>query len=284
MADIRLIVTDLDGTFLATHNDAHPENARALRHARQNGITVCACTGRSWTMCRHVVKRYGFDPYTITSGGAAIIDADTEQALYAKTMAPTALLPLLYASWRTGIETIEVFAADVCAAFGQGVEDKFLRARVRNAVMPEGEREHYRPYDDFLEMFHAMKDKSELVYLTTKERMGLMPAKLMEIIDKLNAFELTSSSQGCVDVLPRGCDKAKALERLCALLGIARENVMAIGDGENDIPMLRYAGVGVAMGQADDAVKRAADIVTVDHRDAGMAKAVYEVAMGYVFD
>ena len=68
------------------------------------------------------------------------------------------------------------------------------------------------------------------------------------------------------------------------MLGIAREAVLAIGDQENDIPMLRWAGVGVAMGQADEKVKRAADRVTAHYKDAGVAKAIYEVALDYCFD
>lgn len=284
MADIRLIVTDLDGTFLVTHNDAHSENVRAMHHAQDNGILVSACTGRSWTMCRYVIDRYGFDPWTITSGGAAIINAENEQPLFLRTIQPTALLPLLYASWRTGIETMEVFSTDERAAFGTGLADKALRIQVRNAVIPRNLWENYQPYSKFLDLFYAMETKSELVYLITRHASGLLPKRLADIIDQLDAFDLTISTQGCVDVLPRGCDKARALMRLCRMLNIDRENVMAIGDQENDISMLRWAGVGVAMGHADEMVKRAADIVTVDNRDAGVAKAIYEVAMGYQFD
>jgi len=284
MADIRLIVTDLDGTFLATHNDAHPENVRAMRHAQDNGILICACTGRSWTMCRYVVKRYGFDPWAITSGGAAIIDADTEEPLYLRTIQPTALLPLLYASWRTGIEAFQVMCTDECAAFGKDIEDRAIRVQVRNAVIPQNQWENYKPYKKFLDLFYAVEQKSELVYLFTKEQTGLLPARLVDIIDRLDAFDLTISGSGSVDILPRGCDKGRTLQRLCRMLQIDRENVMAIGDQENDIPMLRWAGVGVAMGQAGEMVKRAADVVTVDNRDAGVAKAIYEVALGYNFD
>lgn len=284
MADIRLIVTDLDGTFLTGHNDPHPENVRALKEAQQAGILVCACTGRAWNMCRHVVKKSGFDRYTITSGGSAIVDAHTQQPLFQRTMQPTALLPLLYTAWRTGIARMDVFNTAFTGSFGQGLEDKVLRVRVRNAVMPQDEWEDFRAYRKFLDLFYAMEDKSELVYLTTGNERGDMPDKLREIIDALDAFDLTVSAAGCIDVLPRGCDKSTALIRLCRMLGIAREEVLAIGDQENDIPMLRWAGVGVAMGQSDEKVKRAADRVTAHYKDAGVAKAIYEVALDYCFD
>ncbi len=167
-----MIVTDLDGTFLVTHNDTHSENIRAVRQAQNNGILVCACTGRSWTMCRYVVKRYGFDPWTITSGGAAIIDADSEEPLFLRTIQPTALLPLLYASWRTGIETTEVFCTDERAAFGKGLADKALRVQVRNAVIPQNQREIFRPNTKFHDLLYAVEYKSELVYMITKQRTG----------------------------------------------------------------------------------------------------------------
>jgi len=284
MADIRLIVTDLDGTFLTTHRDAHAENVRAMRHAQDSGIMVCACTNRSWTMCRYVVKRYGFDPPTITSGGAAIIDADTEEPLFLRTIQPTALLPLLYASWHTGIETMDVCCSDVRASFGKDVEEKAMRIQVRNAVIPKEMWENHRIYHDFLGLFYAVENKSELVALTTKGQMGLLPDRLADILEQLDAFELALSEDGSIEVIPKGCGKMYALQHLCRLLHIERENVLAIGDQEHDIPMIRWAGVGVAMGQSDDLVKRAADSVTVDYRDAGVAKAIYEIAMGYEFD
>ena len=233
------------------------------------------------SICCQAVR---IDPWTITSGGAAIMDADNEEALFLRTIQPTALLPLLYASWRTGIETMEVFSTDERACFGMGLTEQALRVQIRNAVIPQNLWENYQPYAKFLDLFYAVENKSELVYLITKENTGLMPRRLHEIIEQLDAFDLTISSTGCVDVLPRGCDKERALVRLCRMLNIHRENVMAIGDQENDISMIRWAGVGVAMGQADEMVRRAADIVTVDNRDAGVAKAIYEVAMGYQFD
>ena len=284
MADIRLIVTDLDGTFLFTHKDAHQENVRAIRLAQQQGIRVCACTGRSWTMCRSVIHQYEFDPLVITSGGAAIIDARTGEPLFLRTIAPTALLALLYSAWHTGIETMEVYCTDECASFGRGMEERALRAQVRNAVLAPEERENYKTYYDFLDLFYSVEYRSELVSLITRDRSGLMPERLAEIVEKLEAFHVTVSGGGCVDLVSAGCTKETAVQRLCRMLRIPRENVMAIGDQEHDIPMMRWAGVGVAMGQADALVKRAADIITADNRDAGVAKAIYEVAMGYSFD
>ena len=140
------------------------------------------------------------DRYTITSGGSAIVDAHTQQPLFQRTMQPTALLlPLLYTAWRTGIARMDVFNTAFTGSFGQGLEDKVLRVRVRNAVMPQDEWEDFRAYRKFLDLFYAMEDKSELVYLTTGNERGDMPDKLREIIDALDAFDLTVSAAGCID-------------------------------------------------------------------------------------
>jgi Cof subfamily protein (haloacid dehalogenase superfamily) len=278
MAEIRLIVTDLDGTFLVSGNDAHAENARAIRHAQEHGIMVCAVTSRSWTMCRSVVRRYGFEPYTIASGGACIVENQTDQPLFIKTIQPTALLPLLYTAYHTGIEAMQVCCIDECAVFGQAAEDRFGRRARADA------QQNILLYRSFLDFFYSVEARSEQVCLFTKENAGLLPATLSEIVEALDAFDLTTNSDGAVGALPRGCGRAKALELLCDQLRISRENVLALGSNTDDIPMLHWAGVGVAMGQADEMVKRAADIVTVDNKDAGVAKAIYEVAMGYHFD
>ena len=77
MRDIRLIVTDLDGTFLNGYRSFHPDNAKAIRAAQEAGIMVCACTGRCYEMAKSPIVMAGFDRLAILSNGAAIKDFRT---------------------------------------------------------------------------------------------------------------------------------------------------------------------------------------------------------------
>ena len=75
--EIKLIVTDLDGTFVPSLGELIPENLAALRAAKEAGIRVCACTGRHWNFARCVLEAGEFDPLCITSNGAAIVETHT---------------------------------------------------------------------------------------------------------------------------------------------------------------------------------------------------------------
>jgi len=85
---------------------------------------------------------------------------------------------------------------------------------------------------------------------------------------------LFKSQQDYLEIVPAGVGKGPALEKVAHRLGIEREAIMAVGDAENDIDMIRYAGIGVAMGQASDMVKHAADYVTKPVQEDGAAYAI----------
>lgn len=93
-------------------------------------------------------------------------------------------------------------------------------------------------------------------------------------------LRLTHSGPGSFDLLPPGVHKAAGLQRLAARLGIAREQVVAVGDNDNDCEMLRWAGLGVAMGNADPAVQRCADRVTATNAEDGVARLIEDVLLG----
>ena len=82
MAEIKLIATDLDGTFLQGGHTPHPENIKAVRACQQAGIKVCVCTGRNWAECRKIVKEVGFDDFCAVNNGASIVEVNTGELRY----------------------------------------------------------------------------------------------------------------------------------------------------------------------------------------------------------
>ena len=98
---------------------------------------------------------------------------------------------------------------------------------------------------------------------------------LKELNDK-GLFEISNSSLVNIEVNAMGINKAKGLEKVCSLLGISMKNVMAVGDSLNDIAMITEAGLGIAMGNAQDAVKEAADDITGDNTESGVAQAIHK--------
>ena len=96
MAEIKLIATDLDGTFLKGGHTPHPENIKAVRACQEAGIRVCACTGRNWAECRKIVEEVGFDDFCAVNNGAAIVEVKTGELRYRNRFDPggcDAILP-----------------------------------------------------------------------------------------------------------------------------------------------------------------------------------------------
>jgi Cof subfamily protein (haloacid dehalogenase superfamily) len=95
----------------------------------------------------------------------------------------------------------------------------------------------------------------------------------------MDGLELTNSLPTNVEANPAGVSKAAALHFLCERMGITMEEVMAVGDSLNDIKMIQASGVGVAMGNAQEAIKNVADFVTDTNNNNGVAKAIERVAL-----
>lgn len=96
------------------------------------------------------------------------------------------------------------------------------------------------------------------------------------VLKELSGPEIYFSSRTFCEIIPRGVSKGTALEFLCRRLGISPNEVIAFGDQENDIPMLKKAGIGIAMGNAGGAVKEAADDVSLTCDEAGVAHALLQ--------
>ncbi len=102
MLDIQMIITDMDETFMYQGGKVPEENVRALRAVQEKGVKVLACTGRSWAMCDHLVRSFGFDAYAVTSNGAATIDIQTGQMFDPCVAEPRIVEPIVQAALLDG--------------------------------------------------------------------------------------------------------------------------------------------------------------------------------------
>ena len=100
--------------------------------------------------------------------------------------------------------------------------------------------------------------------------------RVREDLSKIEDIERTSSWYNNIEIMHKGANKGEALKALIKYLGIDREEVIAFGDNYNDLPMIELAGLGVVMGNADEAVKEKADYVTSTNMEDGVAKAIYK--------
>ena len=275
MADIKLIATDLDGTFLSSFTEAHPENIVAMKECQKRGIHVCACTGRMWAGAKNIVTKSGFDRYCVTNNGASIIDITTGEHRFRSRIDPQYLKAIL----QYGIDanaSVSVAGYDTLYAYGPTSPDIYDRIKFMQGN-PSGDTSKVEIFDDLDEMVEICAPYAEKIGV----RMNFIDNldKVYDHLSEITEVEITSSWPGNMEITSKGGTKAEALSVLADIYEVDAENVMTFGDNFNDISMIMWAGIGVAMGNADDRLKNIANFVTARNYEGGVAKAIYEMVL-----
>lgn len=270
----KLIVTDLDGTFLQTYHTLNEENIRAVRRAREQGVYVAAVTARNWSACKWAVTQTGFDPLCVINNGAAIVDGGTETLVFENAIPAAAVRAILQAAAQAHA-AIDVFAGLFSLEYGPTRLDSEDMRQWRAAweEKPEG----YRPVTEIYHDLDAMIERAATVSQNITvhgENLTELPGWFYRRVIEQGEFYLTSSHTGCIDIMAYGSTKREGVQRLAEKLGVAQNDIIAFGDNSNDIGMLKWAGTGVAVGNAPDSVQAAADLVTARNDEGGFAKAL----------
>ena len=272
MPTIRLIALDLDGTLLDSEKRLPAENYAALARAHAAGAYIVPATGRFFAAMPEAVRALPFLRYAITINGARVSDAGDSEVLYtAELPNPQALeimrwldtLPVIYdcymdnGGWMTAAQQRR--AADFAP------DRHYLRML----------REFRTPVPELKAFVSARGHSVQKIQFFTRDL--TLRAEVLQGCSK--RFPGTVASASCpnnVEINALRATKGAALLGLCEALGIDPAETLAFGDGLNDVPMLRAAGVGVAMGNASNAVKAAADRITADCDSAGVAAMLAE--------
>lgn len=267
---IRMIGLDMDGTLLTTEKELTEHTREVLREAIDRGVVVLPATGRPLAGIPEEVLKFPGVRYAVASNGARIVDLKESRVLYED------LVP-----YETGRRVLEICSRydSMLEIYYDGVgyaEEEKLKHL--DEYVPRLPMAHYiassrRPVADVRAMHEERKaptDKVQALFRTTEECKKAWKEVEKEIPD----IEITGALSNNIEVNAKGVNKGRGLMILGELLGIHREEIMAVGDGSNDIAMLREAGLGVAMENATEAVKAAADVVTLSNDQEGAAAAI----------
>jgi Cof subfamily protein (haloacid dehalogenase superfamily) len=267
--DIRLIALDLDGTTMRSNNTLSPYNQKAIEDAIGRGVEVVVASGRAFTSLPKEVMDIRGLRYAISSNGAHISDLRREGFIYSN-----------YINAHTVDEAIRIADREnlMLEAFVDGrpyiERDLYEDVRIRGSM--------YRDSDYVLNTRTPVED---LLSFMTKHRNCLENINFFFYDDKrleemkpqiygLPNCHVTSSVRNNIEVGGAHSTKAYALQQLSESLGILPEQIMSFGDAGNDIPMIQFAGFGVAMGNAWDEVKEAADYVAPSNNEDGVGKTI----------
>lgn len=268
---VKLIALDLDGTLLDNQKKLSERNRQALQKAHEAGAVIVPATGRFFRAMPETIRCLPFVRYAITINGAAVFDAQTQDTIYrAEISLPDAeklfdymdQLPVVYD----------------CYQDNWGWMDQRGHARLAEFVSNEAEltliRDCRTPLEDFRKTIRERGraiQKTQMLFRDLECRRSV----LEEMPKHFPEMAISSAFSYNVEINSAEANKGAALRALCRHLGIEdMQQVMAFGDGLNDLAMLRAAGIGVAMGNASDAVKAEADMVTESNVCDGVAVAL----------
>lgn len=257
----KLIAIDLDGTLYNDQIKITPDTLDALLKAQEMGILIALASGRPLPglfHARDLLKLEEHHGMLVAYNGGKIVDTTTDQILYDK-----------YIPHDLAIELLNHFKDyPVNPIIDDG---KVLYVEDKNAYRVKEEA-----FNDSMECIEVPSLTEHLDFHLNKILTSVDPEKLYDVLEVIgmpyrDQITFVRTAPFYIEAIPLGTSKASGLSKVCADLGIDPSEVIAFGDAENDLEMVKFAGYGVAMGNACDALKDVANEVTLTNNEDGIA-------------
>jgi Cof subfamily protein (haloacid dehalogenase superfamily) len=259
-----LIASDVDGTLLDDDEEISARTRNAVRAAVAAGAEFVLATGRPPRWVHPVVDALGFAPMAVCANGAVIYDPSTDRIVSARTLSADMLAELAEIATR-----VIPGAGLAVERVGRSAHDA---ATPQFVSSPGYEHAWLNPDNTEVSIEDLLSAPAvKLLIRKAGARSSDMTAALIKHIG-LEGDITYSTNNGLVEVVPLGISKATGVEEVARPLGITAEDVVAFGDMPNDVPLLRWAGHSVAMGNAHPEAMAAANEVTADNNDDGVAR------------
>ena len=262
--EYKILVLDLDGTLTNGRKEITQHTKDVLFKAQQQGLRIVLASGRPTygiVPLANELRIGDYGGYILSFNGGQIIDWCTKEVIYENVL-DTNIYPYLYTCAKeNGFEILSY-------------KDELIISE--NAENPYIQHESFlnkmecRNVDNFLDVINFPVPKCLIV--GEPQQLELLECKMRDALNgRMNVFR---SEPFFLELVPNGIDKACSLKVLLEHLGMSHEQMIAIGDGFNDVSMIKYAGLGVAMSNAQEAVKKEADYITLSNEEDGVAAVV----------
>lgn len=264
MKPYKLLVLDLDGTLTNAKKEITPRNREALMRIQKQGIRLVLASGRPTygiVPLANELRLCEFGGYILSFNGGQIIDWQSQEIIYSKVL-PDAVIPYLYeCAQRNGFPMLTYKNECILT---ESPEDVYVQ---KEAFLNKMVIEHT---SHLLTAVQLPLPKCLIVGEPTK----LIAVEAEIALHLQGQISVYRSEPYFLELVPLGIDKAHSLSILLEKLHIDRQEMVAVGDGYNDLSMIKFAGMGVAMANAQEAVKQAADYITLSNEEDGVAEVV----------
>ena len=260
----RAIALDLDGTLTNHEKVVTPKTREALLKAAAKGAVIILASGRPTygiepvAECLELNQRGG---YILSYNGGNIVNAQTGEKLFSQFL-PDNVIPELYAYAKEHGHALLGYAGNEIIT--EMPDDQYVKEESRINKM------NIRKVDN---LFESLEPHPTKLLMTGDPTLMLKAEE--ELVEKLgDRMDIFRSAPFFLELVPKGIDKAKSLTRLLTIINLTPADLIAFGDGYNDLSMLKLAGMGVAMENAAPEVRAEADYVTLSNEEDGVAAAL----------
>lgn len=263
----KIIVFDLDGTLTNSNKEISPLTKSVIMQLQKVGIKVVLASGRPTCGIVHLANELKLDKYSgyiLSYNGGQIINCSTKEIIYS-TSIPPKFVSNLYKYSKDYNLTILSYKNECVIC--ENSDDKYVQIEAKINNMP------ILKVNNFVDAIDV--DVPKFLIVGNPEYAQRLEAVLSKEYEGiLNVYR---SEPYFLEILPMNIDKAYSLNQLLERLNLKRSNLIAFGDGFNDLSMIKYAGLGVAMANAQDVVKQAADCITLSNDDDGIAHTLNKI-------
>lgn len=271
---IKLLSLDVDGTLFTDNGQVTQETIGAIKRAQEAGIVVIIASGRNFYDVPLNQLREVEIPFVITTNGAAIYETKNELCLAEQCLPAETIVPILDKLMTLGIHISAFIDGKKRTPPGVekyinnlGLPDHIKKKLIKNPCTME-------EFEKYIHSGQAKIQKITLNFQKLEDGSYLNRDKAADILYACPNINVVNGGFFNLEMTALGVDKAAGLKLLANKLGVDMKETMAIGDSENDLAMIKAAGIGVAMGNADELIIKAADFVTRSNEENGVAYAV----------
>lgn len=256
----KLIALDMDGTLLNSKKEITPLTAQAIARASKAGVVVTVSTGRPIQGVEMYSKDIDMNVPVITYNGAMVVNGKTKEILYKQELERGDAGKILDFALKLGI-TACIWSGN--QLYGTKLDWRIHEYKKLSGVEPQ-----------LMESKEKLLDQGITKILWYDGRDKVQNYIKMMDSETFSSVSYCTSNPEFLEFFNRKVSKAIAMGRIGEMLGIQREEMIAVGDAANDLPMLEYAGLGVAMGNAAQDIKERVQYVTASNDDDGIAEVI----------
>lgn len=268
----KLVVSDMDGTLLNSQKKISQYNQKIIKQAIQQGTIFVLATGRIYGSARVYAKQLELNTPIMACNGGIIRNSIDGEILFDEPIDKTACKRVFDFLKETG-SYFHFYGADVF--YTEQIENESFEYAAWNKSLPKEDRVTIKEISNA----HDVLDKDKIYKILVHCRKDMRRSFYYNELSKISNITLTSSWHDNFEVCGKNVAKGNAVKRFAEEMNIRPEEVICIGDNQNDMSMIDYAGVGVAMGNAEDIVKQAADIIAPTNDEDGVGKVLEEYVL-----